>query len=918
MAWMKAAGLPAEAPHLRLLAAHSEALIRVLCRHPQDAEVLDPPIDLDALKPSALRAELDSLAGEAPDEARFKWALRRLKARAFLRLTGAELWAGLEVAESCRALTTLAEVCLQATVGFAHAQARSPRPLDEAGAPIPFVVLGMGKLGGWELNYSSDIDLIYFYGADEAQGGGDAHRYFRQISQKITALISDITEEGFVFRVDLRLRPEGRSGPLCNALASAERYYEAWGRLWERIAFLRARPVAGDLALGVRLLARLNPWIYQRNLDAGLIDRFAQLTAQAIRGEAGVDLKLSPGGIRSVEFLVHLYQLLHGGRQPDLRTPSTQEGLARLVARGHLEASEAAGLLARYRRLRVLEHRVQMEHERQTHRLPEGEALEALARRLGWADAPDAEALRRRVWEMTRANAEALDARLGAPVEEPPQRRLARALLDAHRDDEAALTALADHGLRDPRQALHLIKLGARSPNSPLSPQAPHAALGLDLLEGALRAPHPERALAHLSMMTTRLARRPQYFEGLASTPSLRRLLMHTFSTSDFLSEALLHDPQLIDDLYDPFTDLEALSTRLAALAAVEDEEAQLEGLSRLKAREALRVGLRHLARQIDGREVEAHLSALAEGILRLLLQRAQARACPAPLTGLSCCALAFGKLGGRELSYGSDLDVIFLYEDPPEGHEADALEHFTRVARRVISRLGLPTRWGPLYQVDTRLRPGGRQGTLVTSLRRFKRYHAEEAAIWERMALVRARPVGGSPALQRAAAEAIEALLYARPAPPNLTAEMRHLRARMERELAHEGGGRYNPKLGHGGLVDLEFIAQRRQLLQGEPRTQHTLCALMGLDHPQAAALAHAWRALKEIEHALRLEHGHPQAELRDDPAALDGLARRLYGIDAGPQAGQRLLRDYLERARFVRAQFEAEFSENNQPPLS
>lgn len=923
--------------------ANSRFLTAALATSPA---LVDDLLDIERLRAPLRPAHLERWFDlqHAPDEAAASRRLREARLRAFLHVTARDVALEPTVEATCADLTAIAEAALVAATRYAlrTVEAELGAPLDAAGERIPFVVIGMGKLGGGELNYSSDIDLIYLYGTDDgAADGPTPHAWFVRVSNLITRLVGATTEHGIVFRVDLDLRPEGRGGPICNGLAGAERYYEAWGRTWERIAWLRARPVAGDVELGARALAVLSPWIYQRTVGPETLDAVAQLKAQigarrrqerALRG-AHHDLKLDAGGIRAVEFFVNALQLLHAPRDPRLRDPSTLGAIDRLVASGLLTETERDQLTEAYVLYRRVEHRIMMLDQRQTQTLPQGAELDALALRLGVGGAaPGAELLGTLETHQRRVGA-MFDALLaGERGAEDDDVRRAVALLAA--SDPANRRALCEAaGFVDPDQAAHLVQTAGRWPQSPLSPRADGALarLGAALLTEVLRSAEPDRALTHLAGFARPLARTPAYVGSLQRNPVLVRLLVSVFASSDLLSTMLIRQPDLLDSLFArrPPADEDAhLAAALVRAGARDDTERFVESVARYKQAALLRIGLSDVAGEVEGARLEAALSDLAAAILRAVFERArldtEARRGSPPVP-VETAILAFGKLGGREMSYGSDLDLVFVYDhaavDPSTA--AETLAWCTRLAQRTLSLLGLPTRAGlPLYSVDTRLRPGGSQGTLVVSLARFVAHHERTAAAWERVALVRARPVAGDPALRARIGPALERLTFGAPPPPDLRPELRRIRARLEREVARETPDRYNPKVGRGGLMDLEFIAQVLQIENGGRRpalrTPNTCAALEALGASgvldEVDPLLDAWRFLRRLDHRLRIMRGRPVPELRADPTALDRLARRMgyrraarVGVVEGP--GGQLLDDYRRTTALVRRRFEQVF---------
>lgn len=951
------AGADLTAPSLR------EILIPVLCssgalstwliRHPSEISALTSPGDLF----TPLTAEIltrwyhEARRPEAEPVADATRALRRMKYRAFLQITARDVALHRPIPETCAELSLVAQVaCEQALrVARAHVEAQHGPALTPEGAPIPFVILGMGKLGGDELNYSSDIDLIYFYGQDEGDAGAlTVHQHFKKISELLSRIINEPTEDGFVFRVDLRLRPEGRSGPLCNSLASAESYYESWGRLWERVAWLRARPIAGDLALGAELLQRLSPWIYRRTLDYGLLDKIRALkgdilqqrrAAQTLGLARGVDLKLDEGGIRAVEFSANALQLVHAGRTPALRTPSTLSALDRLWAAGLLTAEDHDQLAEAYLLFRRVEHRIQMEEERQTHRLPTGPRLTSLARRLGYDGDDPAGALTAelnahrapvaQIFEGILDQGRAPDA---APDGEEADEAMIRARLLLSGDDETRRGLLYEIGFADPSQGVHLLDIASRHPQSPLSTRGDvsQRRLGLWLLAALLQVAEPERALTHLTALIGALPAHGFQISLLLAHRRVARQLMEIFSASDFIAEAIARQPALIEVMAEsrPVGDPAArLRARLAEGPGLDDPEARLEHLARSRQSLLVSIGIGDLAGVISPTEAEAALTGLAEETLRATLALAWDMMRPryGSPPAARWCVLGLGKLGGAELSYGSDLDLIFLYEDTGESDGERPLtcqEWYTRLVKRTISLLSMPTGVGPLYEVDTRLRPGGSHGTLVTTLGRFRRHHQTHADTWERMALVRGRPVAGVPSFMAEIDEALVDYTYLRPAPADLRAEMSRLRRRMEVEIGRESEGRYNPKVGRGGLVDLEFIAQALQIEHGAAypslRTANTREALRALGQAEllldGEGLLAAHTFLRRLEHRMRVVRGRANPELRTEPISLDRLGRRLgYRRDPlapeGPAPGAALLHDYKTAVDYVRHRFDRLF---------
>jgi glutamate-ammonia-ligase adenylyltransferase len=834
--------------------------------------------------------------------------LRLVRRAEILRLGARELgWGTTE--EVARELSAFADVCLDVAVAFCDAaltRELGPARAD-SGAPTSFVVMAMGKLGGQELNFSSDIDVCYFYSTDAGAAGraGELtlHHYYAELSRRVTAAIEEPTADGMIFRVDLRLRPEGRSGPVCNALAAAERYYETFGRTWERQAWLRARPAAGDRALGDELLAALDPFIYPRSVDPRMVEEVRGLRAlfrdpadaSGTLGDTGFDVKLGSGGIRDVEMVVQALQLLHAGKRADLRERNTPRALPRLVVAGLLGDREAQTLLDAYRFWRRLEHRVQVATGAQRHRLPAtDEARRAFARGLGFADlaAFDGEVA------ATRAAVEAIAATLGEP---PAEAHLAAArLLDPLRGREELERRASTAGFRDVEVAADTLELvGARMP--------------VAFLEEAIASPDPDRALAHFRDLALRGS--VGLMALLRDHPRLVRMLGTLFGTSDRLAELLVRHPKMwepfLDGLGDRVRTREELSERLAARIAEDDddEEEVLRTIRTFQAEEILRIGLHDVAGSLQAQDVSAQLSDLAE----VCLSAGIAAALPAlqarlgrPRTALT--VLGLGSLGAREMRYGSDLDLVFLYgADGESDSGVDHREWFVRASQRFIATMEAMLEEGRLYQVDTRLRPSGEQGMLVTSWASFERYHREEAAAWERVALLRARIVWtDEPAAARdARTQALTALAFDLPVDDDsFRADLRRVRGRVERERGKVPDGSRHLQFDPGGIMDVELVValgQLRHAADPEIRTTSTAAVLerlVALGWPAALRDDHV--LLRRTALRLRLLLDRPQAVV--SPRDLPALARSL-GTTATLLAAE--LDERMARVRAVFAKY-------------
>ncbi len=970
-----------------LLASAYPALAPVLEATPDIARRLAAEGYLTERDRPVLRTRLGARVGDLSEPERVKRELRRASRDERVRIALRELLppalGGADVDVTARELSALADVTIEIALNeavFAISQRFGP-PRSSSGAPARFVVLGMGKLGGEELNAGSDIDLIYFYDTDDgaAQRPGSApitlHDFWSRVSKRLTATLEEVTADGFVWRVDLRLRPEGRGGPVVNSLAAAERYYESFGRLWERVALLRARPSAGDLAFGDEVLALLSPFIWRRRVDPRVAGEMIQLAHRAraeLSADPTRDLKLGPGGIREAEFFVQALQLIWGGKEPRVRARGTLDGLRRLRAAGFVTDREAQEIALGYIALRRAEHAVQVASGIQTHALPQArEDVERLGRALGFAGAqafatdisahmatvsarflsllPEGEVSSSRftaaIAALERASPEDFAAAVVAAARATPGVTVEATPAAAGQE----LASLVPERWAD--IARDLLEL-ARHPDAPLGTRSQETfpLLAETVLGAVLDSADPEQAARYLRVFFARVTHPGVYVKLLGDDPRAVRRLVEALGASAFIGDALANNPELGDALLfaqrAPTPD-EARAEVQAALAEAPidaadgdaqgsgfavPEEGLVTALRRAKARVTLEVGLADLASEIDTRQATLTLSALADAELDAATRFALGTAEGAPVKGLS--VLAMGKLGGREIGYGSDLDVLFLFDPEAAPKDVDPFTYFARAARRIIRLISVSHAAGPGYELDTRLRPSGNQGLLVTSLEGFARYHgcaaaplADEsptaaprvrAAAWERLALLRARAAAGDPALGAEAMRIAHAAAFEMPSDTRSVAEEIHrLRARLERENSQERHGRYDLKLGRGGLVDVEFAVQLLQIKHGKDprvRTTETAVALEALaasgylDPEQAELLRDGYAFLRKLEQRIRILHASAAHLLEERAPGLLPLARRMGIRDRrGSEAAAELIARYRAVTERVRATYDA-----------
>ncbi len=976
-----------------LLAAAYPALAPAIEASPEIAERLASEGYHSARDRVSYLARLRARVGEATDADVVRRELRRFardeRMRIALREALPASMGGADVDVTSRELAELAEATIEIALAEAvHAvSARFGEPRTAAGERSRFVVLGMGKLGGEELNAGSDVDLVYVYDTDEgeivrpkgaAPSSMTLHDYWTRVARRLTATLEEVTEDGLVWRVDLRLRPEGRSGPLVNSVAAAERYYESFGRLWERAAMLRARAVAGDLTLGAELLRVLGPFVWRRQVSPQIAADMVALIQRArfeLSHDPERDLKLGSGGIREAEFFVQSLQLIWGGHEPRARAQGTLDGLRRLRALGYVTDREGREIFEGYLALRRAEHAVQVATGVQTHLLPgDEEALGRLARTLRFKDTA---AFLADIGQRRARVAARLVSLL--PMGSAPPSRWIEAMAALDRGDRAAfidaialvaarllegVTSLADLNAPDRWRDLgnDLFEL-ARHPDSLLGARTREAFAELadTLLDAVLDAADPEQAARYLRVFFARVKPPAVYTHLLGAEPRLLRRLVEALGSSAFIGDAVAGHPELGDFVLfargAPTREVIRRSIDVAFDDTATDEdpdEAVVGALRRAKARVTIEVALADLGGEMDTRETTLALSELADASLEAATRAALGlpptgrTPSPEPVRGLA--VIAMGKLGGREIGYGSDLDVFFLFDPsraPAAASDPDA--YYARCARRIIRLISVSHAAGAGYELDTRLRPSGNQGLLVTSIDAFARYHgvrrgqggaapndavdssgsawashaapqaprAARAAAWERLALLRARAAAGDPELGAEAIAIAHEAAYAHADDfRGIAEEIHRLRMRMEREKCHERAGRRDFKLGRGGLADIELAVQLLQMRHGaDPRVRTTetpaaieaLAAAGYLSPGHAEVLRDGYAFLRKLEQRLRVVHADASQLLEERAPGIPALARRMgiRGRTAAETAAELIAR-YGEITERVRAAYE------------
>jgi len=935
-------------------------LPRLLVRDPQRMELLeDLSLGREWSRPQMATQLAQRLQGIDPDdEEALALQITAFRNDHYVRLAACEFLSsaspsGLRVPGTLeqvgRELATLADVCLdQAMTWCAAALSRAHGPPLSGGAPCGLAALAMGKYGAQELNFCSDVDLIFIYASDDGVAGElSLHEFFSRVCRRVTRLLSEPNPEGFAFRVDLRLRPEGGSGPICNSLESAERYYETWGGPYDRLAWLKARSAAGDLELGRQMCAVLRPFVFPRTNQPQVVEQIQELYRRVnaeleLSGVDGWNVKLGPGGIRQVEFLVQALQLLHAGKQTTLQERASLRALDKLMFLGLITELEHRQLGEAYELWRRIEHRLQLYDGRQTHLLPDtGPLRQRVAQHMGRElDAFDDEIALRR--GQVRAIYDTL-ASAGDPAasDAPMPLSLPRGdgpsiepLLTASLPRRQRMELLARLGFSQAERAAEQLELLGSRPWGPLGSSAARAMstqrLARPLLEEIVRSPDPDAALQHVVALTLRHGPYDGLWELLDSNRSTLRLLLSLFGSSDHLARLFIDHPELMDQLLGAGRarsrrTVEAMRRELTARLEPQegDLEAQLNTLRRFHNEEVLRIGLHDIAQDLELESVWRQLSDVAQTILEQIYPRI-VRAVIARYgeprhadgTPATMAVIGLGKLGGQELTYGSDLDLIFVYSGPGDGRVSNA-EFFARLAQRLVGALSATMEEGRLYQVDTRLRPSGNQGTLVVSWPAFREYHAR-AELWERQVLIKARVVAGDRQLGQELERWLEPYVYLTPTDPALLRQqMHHHRSRMEKELADPNGDFYNLKFGRGGLLDIDFIAQYYQLCHGERhpslRVRSSLMVLSSLaqehlmDPQTAGTLIEGYRFLRRIENRLRIVRDRSAERLPTRAQGLEVMARRLgYRQQLDRTPGEGLLADYRDTTESIRGIYE------------
>jgi len=956
----------------------SQFLGDVLAADPDFLETATAPLRVTPTRDELidhLRSDVES----AGDDTGVLRAFRRFRRRQLLRIGLNDIIRDRPLEEITADLSRVADAAIAVAWDLAlkSATQRFGEPRTARG-PATAAVLAFGKLGGEELNYSSDIDLMLVYD-DEGKTAGRRpvgnDEFFARAGSEMIRLLSAHTDRGQAYRVDFRLRPEGQRGPLARSQASTLGYYDTLGRTWERQALIKVRRVAGDAGLGAEFVEAVQPFVYKRFLSFAEINEIKavkrKIEYQAQRGGGAREVKTGPGGIRDIEFAIQFLQLLNGGDLPAVRRRDTLGAIQALEAAGCLTDAEYRGLDDAYRFLRKVEHRLQLLFDLQTHTLPERpEELRKLALRMGYGASTENPVRSTEIKDSTlRTGYSVLAPQRHSPLDEPSKSptldtrdllfdpldrflhdfhdktRLNRTILDhlLHQtfadtaggsepesdlildpdpDDATVQSVLGRYGFRDVPAAWRNLTRLAQEQRFLSTRRSRHflANIAPKLLRAVAATTDPDLALNNLEQVTDSLGGKAVLWELFSFNPPSLKLYVD-ICDSPFLSQMLTNNPGMIDDLLDSLilnrprtlTDLQAELTELLRGAGAPDAVETI--LHSFQDKELLRIAVRDLLGKDDIRAVTSALSDVAEALLREVATREEAAMRERFGDAGPYVLLAMGKLGGREMSYHSDLDLVLIYSG--EGRSTgqrplDHYEYFTEYARRLIKSLSQHGPLGRLYAVDMRLRPTGQSGSLVVPLEEFRRYYdGGGAQIWERQSLTRARPVHGDPAFTDDAMAAVRDAAFAVPWGPGVVTEIRAMRERLEASAPPR-----SLKRGPGGMTDVEFLVQAFQLRHGRIRpevcvtnTWDCLDALrqFGLLGPKDhEVLAAGYSFHRQAEARLRIVTNRPLNEYPDVPAELERLARRM-GFNAAERlnAGDRFLAELDRHSRGVREAF-------------
>ena len=880
-------------PHLHWPTAYSRHLARLLQARPELQDELRAAAPLDAVM-------LQAWLGEAPlTEDNLKPALRRLKQRAMARIASRDLAGQADLAEVVESMTLVADAAVAAALEVTEAAlvARYGEPRNAAGARQRLIVIGMGKLGGRELNVSSDIDLIFVYPEDGDTDGSRSvsnFEFFTRLGKSLINALAEITGDGQVFRVDMRLRPNGDSGPLACSFDMLENYFYTQGREWERYAWIKARPLTGESWTELENIR--NSFVFRKYLDFGAINAMRDLHAQIRREVAKKDMannvKLGPGGIREIEFIAQVFQLIRGGRDTALRVKPTLEVLKRLVDRGQLELEDVVALSGAYRFLRRLEHRLQYLDDAQTHALPDNpDDQQRVAEAMGFANY---EALLMELDDHRQTVARHFEGVFADPNERNQALEQVWNQTDGHGEELVRL------GFRETASLcarLGAIRGGLRYQQMGEQAKARFDALVPRVIQAAAARPNPDETLSRMLDLLEAIGRRAAYLALLLQYPQALEQVAKIAGASSWAADYLLRHPILLDELLDQrilqmAPDWPGFRQQLAEQTdAIEpDTEQQMDVLREAHHAQVFRLVSQDIAGLLTVEKLSDHLSELADILVGRTIELVWRKLLTKHREQPAFAVIGYGKLGGKELGYASDLDLVYLFDDP----DPDAAGVYAKLGTRLNTWLSTRTAAGILFETDLRLRPNGDAGLVVSSLEAFRKYQLENAWVWEHQALTRARFVAGEPAIGASFEKIRCEILCQRRDRIKLRTEVLAMRQKMHENLGTRGtSDLFDLKHDFGGLVDVEFIVQYLILAQACDFPQLTgnlgniallrIAAECGLIPADAAEVARdAYREYRRLQHLRRLNNLDSRVDAKPHAeriAAVRALWKHVFG---------------------------------------
>jgi [glutamine synthetase] adenylyltransferase / [glutamine synthetase]-adenylyl-L-tyrosine phosphorylase len=849
----------------------------------------------------AMRAFL--AASSIDDASALAAALRRLRQRVMLRLAVRDLAGLAPLAEVMATMSDLAEVAIGAAQDFHAAALGASLGMPEAGGQRQeLIVIGMGKLGGRELNVSSDIDLVFAYPAEGELAGSRAlshHEFFTRLGRTIIGALNEVTEDGQVFRVDMRLRPWGDAGPLVWSFDALEQYFVTHGREWERYAWIKARPITGDQTQALAEVVR--PFVFRKYLDFASIGAVrslhAQIRREVTRRDLAGDVKLGPGGIREIEFIAQALQLIRGGRDAALQVRPTLAVLRALGARGHLPQEGVRELSAAYEFLRRVEHRLQWLDDAQTHALPTAaEDRQLIAQGMGFPGWPQFQ----RALDAERA---AVTRHFESIFAEQNEESTSTPLWQGSIEPDAAVAALGARGFAASDEAmkrLAALRAGVRYQQLPESSKERLDKLVPRIIDAAAKTADPDMTLARLLDFIDSVSRRSAYLALLQEHPQALERVAAMLASSSWAASYLTRHPIVLDELLDArllFAEPDlagfSRSMRDTMSAHENDPETQMNVMREIHHGEVFRLLAQDLAGELTVERLADHLSLAADIVLATTIDVAWKRMTRRHRDTPWFAIVGYGKLGGKELGYASDLDLVFLYDDPHE----DALEIYTRLAQRINTWLTTTTPAGTLFETDLRLRPNGEGGLLVSSLEAFRQYQRESAWAWEHQALTRARFCAGDAEIGALFEAERKSILTAQRDPRKLAEEVLSMRRRM-----HEGhpnrSDLFDLKHDRGGMIDIEFVVQFLVLAHSHRHAElvanlgniallSIMAGLALVPVSLAEQVRSAYRDYRRLQHRLRLNGASYARVPHAEVAAQAAATRALWEAVLGPYEG-------------------------------